>query len=215
MYQALLFDMDGTLVDSAEGIYRSLVYAIASVGGPELARKDVRHFIGSPLEEVLEFRFGYDRQTALRVREEFIPHYRSHGLFATVPVHGMLSLIARLKAVGFRLAVASCKPWSLCGPTIELCGFSNCFEAVVGSGHNGVPEEKSAVIREALRQLAVPEDAALMIGDRGVDVEGAAACGLPCAGVDFCGYAEEGELVQAGAIGVFHTAAALEAFLNK
>ena len=68
MYQTLLFDMDGTLVDSAEGIYRSLRCALEAVGGPELLRSEVRHFLGAPLEEVLQKRFGCDEGTALRVR---------------------------------------------------------------------------------------------------------------------------------------------------
>lgn len=214
MVEALLFDLDGTLVDSAEGIRRALNRAAATVGGKSFSREDIRHFMGSPLEEVLADRFGYDRATALLVRERFLPLYRADGLSATTAAPGMAELVRRLKAAGFRLAVASCKPWVLCGPTLELCGFSGCFEAVVGSGHNGVPEEKDAVIREALRLLDVPREAALMIGDRAVDVLGAAACGLPCVGVDFCGYAQPGELEGAGALAVFHTAAGLERFLT-
>ncbi len=214
MYQILLFDMDGTLVDSAEGIYRSLRCALEAVGGPELLRSEVRHFLGAPLEEVLQERFGCDEGTALRVREHYMTHYRDHGLRATLPVPGMTELTARLKAAGFRLAVATCKPWAYCGPTLELCGFSDCFEAVAGSCHNGVPEEKAAVIREALRLLDADAGTALMIGDRAVDVCGARECGIPCVGVEFCGYADPGELSRAGAAAVVHTAGELERLLT-
>lgn len=213
MYQILLFDMDGTLVDSAEGIYRSLRCALEAVGGPELLRSEVRHFMGTPLEEVLQKRFGCDKGTALRVREHYLVHYRDHGLHATLPIPGMAELTARLKTAGFRLAVATCKPWVYCGPTLEQCGFSGCFEAVAGSYHNGVPEEKPAVIREALRLLDVGAETALMIGDRAVDVLGARECGIPCVGVEFCGYADPGELSRAGAVTVVHTAGELERFL--
>lgn len=213
MYQTLLFDLDGTLVDSAQGIYRSLSRAMASVGAPKLCREAVRHFMGAPVEQVLQERFGCDEQTALLVRARFLEHYRDNGLCETVPAPGMAALPARLKRAGFRLAIASCKPWVYCGPTLELCGFSHCFEAVAGSGHNGVPEVKSAVIREALRLLDAPAETALMIGDRAADVEGARAWGIPCVGVDFCGYADPGELEEAGALRVFQTADALGAFL--
>ena len=147
MYPTLLFDMDGTLIDSADGVFQSLRYAMESVGGPELPRGAVRHFLGTPIERVLQTRFGCDAQTALLVRERFLNHYRDHGLYATVPVPGMVELTARLKTAGFRLAIATCKPWAYCGPTLAQCGFLDCFEAVSGSYHNGVPEEKAAVIR--------------------------------------------------------------------
>lgn len=213
MYQTLLFDLDGTLADSAQGIYRSLGWAMASVGAPKLRRDEVRHFMGTPVEQVLQERFGCDEQTAFLVRTRFLEHYQNNGLCETTAAPGMVALTARLKQVGFRLAIASCKPWIYCGPTLELCGFSECFEAVVGSDHNGVPEVKSAVIREALRLLDAPAETALMIGDRAADVEGAWACGIPCVGVDFCGYADPNELDEAGALRVFQTADALEGFL--
>lgn len=215
MYQTLLFDMDGTLVDSVQGVYRSLRWAMESVGGPELHREQARHFLGTPMEQVLQEQFGCDTQTARLVRARFLEHYRDNGLYETVPAPGMVELTARLRLAGFRLAIATCKPWVYCAPTLEQCGFFNCFEAVAGSYHNGVPEEKSAVIREALRLLEAPAETALMIGDRAADVEGAQICGIPCVGVTFCGYANPGEMEEAGALQVFQTANELEHFLTE
>lgn len=185
MYQTLLFGMDGTLIDSAEGVFYSLYYAMESAGGSELLRSEVRHFLGSPLRQVLRERFGCEGETLRRIEECYAAHYREHGLYQTVPAPGMVELTTR------------------------------CFEAVAGSYHNGVPEEKSAVIREALRLLNAPANTALMIGDRAADVYGARACGIPCIGIDFCGYADPGELEQAGALAVVHTAEELECFLNS
>lgn len=215
MYRTLLFDMDGTLIDSAEGVFRSLCWAMASVDGPALPRSEVAHFLGTPIEDVLQERFGCDRETALLIRERFLTHYREVGIYDTLPVPGMVELTARLKAEHFRLAIATCKPWVYCAPTLAHCGFSDCFEAVSGSYHNGVPEEKSAVIQEALRLLDAPAETVLMIGDRAGDVMGAHAFGIPCVGVDYCGYANPGELARAGALLVIHTVAELERFLLK
>ena len=214
MYQTLLFDMDGTLVDSVQGVYHSLRWAMKAAGVPELHRGQARHFLGTPVEQVLRERFDCDVQTALLVRERFLEHYWENGLYETVPAPGMVGLTARLKTNGFRLAIATCKPWAYCAPTLKQCGFTDCFEAVAGSYHNGVPEEKSAVIREALRLLDAPAETALMIGDRAADVVGARACGIPCVGVAFCGYADPGELEEAGAMRVFQSAEALERFLT-
>lgn len=215
MYNTLLFDMDGTLIDSARGVWRSLCHAIESVGREPLSQSETRHFLGDPLEDVLEARYGYDRRTALLVRERYVAHYREEGIRDTVPVPGIVELTAWLRAEGFRLAVASCKPWEFCMMTLELCGFGDSFEAVAGPGPNGVPEEKSAVIREALRLLDAPAGEALMIGDRAADVRGAGRFGIPCLGVEFCGYADPGELAGAGAVAVVRSVQELKDYLTE
>lgn len=214
MYHTLLFDMDGTLIDSAEGVYTSLRYAMESVGVPPIRRDQVRWFLGGALDDELARRCGLDKETIARIHDTYLRHYQSTGLYETIAAPGMVALTARLRRQGFRLGIATCKPWSLCVPTLKLCGFSDCFEAISGSYHNGVPEEKSAVIREALRLLDCPPDQAVMIGDRAVDVTGARACGLPCIGVELCGYADPGELSQAQAVAVVHSAQELETLLT-
>lgn len=211
-HEVLLFDMDGTLIDSEESVYRSLRYAMETVG-LTLERHETRRFLGSAITQVLPARYGCTQETAQQVLERFMEHYRRGGFLEVTPVPGMAELAARLKESGFRLAVASCKPWEYCVPIMERFGFADSFEAVAGSYHNGVPEEKAAVIREALRLLDAAPGSALMIGDRAADVLGARECGVACVGVDFCGYAGEGELSRAGALATAHTAAELEALL--
>lgn len=209
----LLFDMDGTLVDSAQGVYQSLRYAMEAEGIQPLEEKDARHFLGEPLELVLQRRFSLDAALSLRIRKQYISHYPENGLYATRPIPGMVELTRSLHEKGFRLGIATCKPWIYCGPTLRHCGFADCFEAIAGSGHNGVPEEKTAVIREALRLLGAAPHQALMIGDRAVDVYGAAALGIPCIGISYCEYGEPGELEAAGAIAVAATAQELARLL--
>ncbi len=215
MYSTLLFDMDGTLIDSAAGVYTSLRHAMESVGVTPIRRDEIRHFLGSALDDVLSQRYGFKPALISRIHEVYLRHYREKGLYETIPAPGMVALTARLRERGFRLGIATCKPWELCAPTLETCGFSDCFDAVAGSYHNGVPEEKSAVIREALRLLACPPEEAVMIGDRSVDVLGAKACGLSCIGLELCGYAEPNELTQAGAAAVAHSAQELEMILTS
>lgn len=100
------------------------------------------------------------------------------------------------------------------GAARELCGFPDCFEVVVGSLHNGIPEDKTAVLREALRLMGLGPGEAVMIGDRAWDVLAARRLGLDCIGVELCGYAGPSELEDAGAA-VARDIAGLEALLMR
>lgn len=213
MYHTLLFDLDGTLVDSAAGAKHALDLALASVGRAPVTEAQIRSFMGPPLARSLA-RLGLEGGELELVWQRYGAYYRAEGLARTRPVAGMPELVARLSRRGFRLAVATCKPWAYCGPTLELCGFPPCFEVVAGSFHDGVGEDKQAVIAAALARLGRAE-APLMIGDRADDVLGARALGLPCLGVDFCGYARPGELEEAGALAVVQSPARLETFLTS
>lgn len=213
MRPALLFDMDGTLIDSAAGMRQSLNHALASVGLPAIAKEEAGKYLGPPLEYSLTTFLRLQGEKLRKVWDEYMEHYRRYGYLSTAPVAGMPELCLRLKEAGFRLAIATCKPWFYCGPTLELCRFPDCFEVISGSFRNGIPEDKCAVIREALRLLKVSGNEAIMVGDRATDVKGAGECGLPCVGVDFCGYAEPGELESAGAEVVLHTVEELEEYL--
>ena len=177
MYSTLLFDMDGTLIDSEASIWISLCHALEAAGQPPIPRERTREFIGPPLDRTLSDLLGLSGETFQRVWDGYAAHYRQVGLYGSEPVPGMPELVARLKKRGFRLAVATCKPWDYCGPILELCGFGDSFEVVAGSFHNGVPENKAAVIRDALRQLNAGTEGVLMVGDRAADVAGSRACG--------------------------------------
>lgn len=213
MRPALLFDMDGTLIDSAAGMRLSLNYALTSAGLPTIAEEEAGKYLGPPLEYSLTTFLNLHGEKYQKVWDEYARHYRTQGYLLTFPVTGMPELCGRLNSAGFRLAIATCKPWAYCQPTLKLCRFPDCFEVVSGSFHNGVPEEKSAVIREALRLMGLSPAEAVMIGDRASDVTGARECGLPCIGVDFCGYAEPHELENAGAEAILHTVGELEDYL--
>ena len=189
MRPALLFDMDGTLIDSAAGMRLSLNYALTSAGLPTIAEEEAGKYLGPPLEYSLTTFLNLHGEKYQKVWDEYARHYRTQGYLLAVPVTGMPELCGRLNSAGFRLAIAS------------------------GSFHNGVPEEKSAVIREALRLMGLSPAEAVMIGDRASDVTGARECGLPCIGVDFCGYAEPHELENAGAEAILHTVGELEDYL--
>ena len=216
MYHYIFFDLDGTLTDSKEGILNSLRYAFQKMGRPVPSEETLLKFIGPPLQDSFVEYCGYTPEEAIRGIELFRERYVPIGKFENAAAPGMPELCARLKEQGFVLALASSKPEEMCIPICQKFGFAPSLAVSNGSPPVG-DWGKADVIRETMRRLGLTEadkPSIVMVGDRKFDVLGAKACGIACVGVEFFGYAAPGELAQAGAVAVVHTAAELEAFLT-
>ena len=215
MYRYILFDLDGTLTDSKEGIFNCIRYALEKLGEPVPDEGTLKNFIGPPLYLSYMNYCGFDRKKADRGVELFRERYKVLGKFENAAAPGMVELCRRLKEKGYILALASSKPEEMCLPICEKFGFAPYLREIVGSPP-GADREKADIVREAMRRLGIGEEdkaRTLMVGDRNYDVLGAAECGLSCVGVEFFGYAAPGELADAGAIAVVQTAEELEQFI--
>jgi len=215
MYRYILFDLDGTLTDSKEGIFNCLRYALEKMGRPVPPEEELFKFIGPPLQDSYMRFCGMTQEEAVEGLRLFRERYTPIGKFENTPAPGAAELCARLKARGYRLALASSKPEEMCVAICERFGFAQSLETIVGSAP-GDDWEKADVIREAMRRMGLTKQdrpAILMVGDRKFDVLGAKECGLDCAGVEFFGYADPGELEAAGAVAVVQTVEALEEFI--
>ena len=215
MIHTVLFDLDGALTDSREGIVNSVKYAIEKLGGPMPDQQTLLKFIGPPLQDSFMEYCGYDAETAARGVDIFRERYVPIGQYENMAAPGMKELLERLKARGYVLALASSKPEVLCISICERFGFTPSMASVTGSpaGSNG---DKADVIRSVLDRLGLTDadlSTILMVGDRKYDVLGAAECGIACVGVEFFGYAAPGELAEAGAAAVVQTPEELEAYI--
>ena len=193
---AVLFDLDGVLVDSRAAIAGSLNHALAANGLPQHPEDELHRFIGPSLASVFSELAGEPLESELVVAcvATYREHYREASLRLTTAVSGMPEVVAAL-AEERRLAVATSKPVAFAEPILEALGLRHWFAAVAGPDLNPFGETKAATIAAALEAVGRP---AVMVGDRRHDVEGARANGLPCIGV-LWGIGSAAELEAAGA----------------
>jgi phosphoglycolate phosphatase len=191
----VLFDLDGTLSDSAPGILGSLRQAFARHGIAPLDPVTERALLGPPFYESLPPLVG-DVSLASLIAV-YRQYYGAGAMFDTSVYAGMLDVLRQLQADGVRMAVATSKPEHFAVPIVEHLGLAEFFETVGGDDLDGSLRTKALVIERVLHRLGAPTRV-VMVGDRSHDVEGAHAHGLPCIGVAW-GYALPGELESAGA----------------
>ena len=211
MYSVILFDFDGTIYDTVEGITKCAQYALRK-HGLDADLEELRCFAGPPLLDMFMEKGGFDRSEAEQAVRDFRERYAPIGIYESRPFPEIRGLLETLRASGRRLGVATSKLQRLAEQLLEQEGLRDCFDVVCGTGENGSGEAKWQVLARAMELLnAAPEDTVL-IGDTKYDVIGAHHIGLSCVGVRW-GYAAPGELEAAGADAIVDDCAALEAWL--
>lgn len=212
-YRELFFDLDGTISDSAEGILNSVIYALGCMGIEAPPRENLYRFIGPPL--IRSFSQGVDlsEEEARRAVAFYRENYNVRGIYECRAYEGIGEILHALKAKGYRLTLATCKPWGMAERVLEHLGLRELFDFVSGPELDGTRNEKHEVIAYAMESLGIKDPREiLMIGDRRDDVLGAKRCGIGCVGV-LWGFGSETELLEAGAIGVVKTPRDLLEFL--
>jgi phosphoglycolate phosphatase len=209
----VLFDMDGTLVDSTPGIWASIRFAAAALGLPEPTPGQLRSMVGPPLQDGFAGAFGLTVDDVDRAVAAYRTHYAAGAMFDAGVYPGIRELIAGLRAEGMTLAVATSKPEPFAVRILEHAGLLAEFASVHGATLDGAVRHKDQVVAAAL--AAHPDgERPVLIGDRSHDVLGARAHGLPCIGADW-GPAPPGELAAAGAAVVATTPAEVPGALAR
>ncbi|MDO4340567.1 MAG: HAD-IA family hydrolase [Eubacteriales bacterium] len=198
MYKAILFDLDGTLTESGEGITKSVQYALEKIGKPEPDLDKLRVFVGPPLMEQFMKYADLDEETARQAVVYYRERYSVTGIFENRPYPGVEELLAELQRKGYLLAVASSKPEKFVLQVLEHFRLDGYFHEIVGSEMGGSRTKKSEVIEETLKRLGLSEhrNEVLMIGDKEHDVLGARQAGVECVAVSY-GYGTMEELAAA------------------
>lgn len=201
MSQVILFDLDGTLTESGEGIINCVQYALEKLGKKEEHPENLQCFIGPPLKEQFMKYAGLSEEEGEKAVVYYRERYTTTGIFENRLYPKIPELLELLKINNKILAVASSKPEVYVKQILEHFQIADYFTAIVGSELDGRRTEKAEVIEEALRRMHLEEerDKVLMVGDRSHDVQGAISCGLQCIGVAY-GYGSREELEKAGAV---------------
>jgi phosphoglycolate phosphatase len=201
----VLFDLDGTLVDSAPGIHASVRVAVAAVGLPEPSTPQLRAMVGPPLQDGFALVFGLSGPDVGRAIDAYRAHYAAGAMLEAAVYPGIRELLAGLRSDDAILAVATSKPEAFAVRILTHAGLSEAFASVHGATFDGTVRHKDQVVAAALARHPNGRDPVL-VGDRAQDVLGAAAHGLPCIGAGW-GPAEDGELEAAGAAAIAATPA--------
>ena len=209
----VLFDFDGTVFDTVEGITKSIQYALRK-HGRDAALEELRCFAGPPLVDKFMEVYGVTREEAEQLVTDFRERYVPIGVYESSPFPGIRELLEALRAAGKKVAVATSKPQPLAELLLERARLRELFDVVVGSGAGVNNDAKWQIVTRAMELCGAKPENCVLVGDTKYDVEGARKCGIPCIGVRW-GYAAEGELEAAGALTVAETAGEIDIILKE
>lgn len=212
-YDTVLFDLDGTLTDSFEGITKSVQYALHHMGIEVEDHRSLKSFVGPSLFDELhrvypQLSDAQVEQTVAKYRER----YRETGIFENRVYPGIEDLLCTLKENGASLAVASTKPQVFVEQVLQIFRIDGYFDTIFGAQMDGERSDKAQLIRLALDQLDESLTGAVMVGDRQYDAAGAQQAGVAFCGVLY-GYGAEAELAAYPHVFLAHTVAELSGFL--
>ncbi len=174
--QLVIFDLDGTLTDSAEGIVASFRHALGVIGADVPDGDLASMIVGPPMHHTLrDMGLGERADAAIAAYRE---DYLARGWAMNRPFDGIPALLADVRAAGIRLAVATSKAEPTAHRILSHFGLDEHFEVIAGASVDGLRATKAAVLKHALAALEPLPDRLLMIGDRSHDVEGAAEHGI-------------------------------------
>ncbi len=213
MYRAILFDLDGTLTASAEGITKSVQYALHRLGIEEPDLQELESFVGPPLLDQFMEAYGMDLDTARQAVVYYRERYSAEGMYENRLYEGIRELLQDLRKRGYILGVASSKGISYVEDILKYFEIDSLFTVIEGSQMDGSRLTKADVICEALRKLKMEDrrDEVVMVGDRKFDISGAREADIDCVAVSY-GYGDIQELEQAGPVAIVPTVQGLQRF---
>lgn len=181
-FTAILFDLDGTISDSAPGILESMTHTFRTVGVPVPDHETLMSFVGPPIMDTFKTAMGMDEAQAEHTLAVYREHYLSHGALDSAMFPGIDVVLRTLHQAGLPISTATSKPETPATYILEHYGLTGDIDVITGASDDEVRSAKADVVAEALRRLdarGFDVSRPVLVGDRLHDVEGAAANGVP------------------------------------
>lgn len=215
-YKIIVFDLDGTLLDTSEGILSSVIYTLHKFNFPIPEKKLLKKFIGPPIQESFRNTFHITSDKLMEMTNVFRDHYKNVDLLKAVPYDGIEILLSKLASFDYKIAIATYKRQDYAQKLINHFKFSKYINVICGSDFDGKYKKKD-IIKLAVRKL---ENASfcniLMIGDTVHDMQGAAIMNIDFLGVTYgFGYKEKTDISGANVIGAVDKSSDIIKFLGE
>lgn len=199
MYNTVLFDLDGTLTDSGNGITKSVAHALKKYGIENPEMETLRKFVGPPLVASFQKYYSFSEEQANEAVSYYREYYTVKGIYENEVYPGVEEFLMQLRKSGRKLVVATAKPEKFARIVLEHFELAKYFDLIAGATLDQSRINKTQVITYALEQFQITDlSQAVMVGDREDDINGAKANGLDSIGVLY-GYGSRAELETAGA----------------
>lgn len=210
----LLFDFDGTLFDTSEGVTKCAATALKEFGIEADWRK-INFFVGPPLEYSFSKYYGFSEEECRRAIDIYRERYQRIGIRECEPYPGVKECLTSLREKGYSLGVASSKPEHMCERILSDHGMRELFDDVCGADETTGRSVKRDVLLEAMRRAGTPGDPKklLLIGDTVFDVNGARELSMDCVAVSY-GFGDVEEMRAAGALEIFESMGEIDAFFQ-
>lgn len=194
----VVFDLDGTLVDTSPGIFESIKYAAKKLNYPKLSREQLLSFIGPSLKASFTRCYGCNDSDADRLTNIYRAHYREGSLLNARPYDGIIEMCEELVNAGIQLKVATSKPQEFAEQILRHFGFERYFSVICGADMQG-KLSKADLIRLCVKEFDLSE--CVMVGDTEHDAKGAAEAGISFIGVSY-GFGNLKEMLYYSHIGI-------------
>lgn len=196
----VLFDLDGTLANTGEGITRCVAYALEKFGIKENDRKKLERFIGPPLFDSFQREYGFSEEDSWKAVAFYRERYDDIGVWECELYPDVKETLELLYQKGYRLGVASSKPQKFCPLLMKHFGIEQYFEVIGGAVSDGKAGSKAAVLADVLSRFGVKDKGeVVLIGDTRYDAEGAKEAGIDCIGITYGFEPEVDTMRKAGA----------------
>lgn len=201
-YKYIIFDLDGTLSDSKEGITKSVQYALEKVGIIEENLENLEHFVGPPMLEEYINAYGMSKDKALETLGYYRERYVPIGIYETKSFEGVKEILQILKEHGCGIGMATSKPENMAIEVAKYLEIEEYFDIICGADLKGPRQSKADVLNKLFEESDFVKEESVLVGDTKFDIEGANALGIDSIGVSWgTGTAEE--MLNKGASIVF------------